>query len=73
MMVQVISSRNMCSKKRNGIDCTPLVEIDRGTARYIFEKLKWLKCNLPLILSIGMPYYQVGCIILCFDLVSVLK
>jgi hypothetical protein len=73
MMVQVISSRYMCSKKRNRTHCTPQVEIDRGTAWYTFEKLKWLKSSQPLILSIGMLYYQEGFIILCFGLVSMLN
>ena len=29
------------------------------------SRLKWLKCALYLILSIGMPYYQEGCNIDC--------
>ena len=45
----------------------------KGTTWDTKEKLKWLKCNLSLILSIGMPYYQEGCITMVFVLVSVLK
>jgi hypothetical protein len=49
------------------------IENDQGTTWYTFDKLKWLKCNLSLILSIDVLYYQKGCIILYFGLVSVLK
>jgi hypothetical protein len=57
----------------NQVGCTSQIENDEGTTWYTFEKLKWLKCNLSLVVSIGMPYYQEECIILCFGLVSVLK
>ena len=29
--------------------------------RWSDSRLKWIKCILDLILSIGMPYYQEGC------------
>jgi len=47
--------------------------IDQHTAYDEKEKLKTLKCNLSLILSLSMPYYQEGCITMVFGLISVLK
>ena len=47
--------------------------IDQHMAYDEKEKLKKLKCNLSLILSLGMPYYQEGCITMVIGLVSVLK
>ena len=72
--VQVTSSRKRCAQSKEAkIGCNPQFEFDRSTAWDTNEKLKELKCNLSLILSIGMLYYQKGCITMVFGLVSVLK
>ena len=66
--VQVTSSRKRCAQSKEAkIGCNPQFEFDTN------DKLKELKCNLSLILSIGMPYYQEGCITMVFDLISVLN
>ena len=59
--------------KETKMDATLRWTYWQSMAWFMLTKLKCMTLLLYLILSIGMPYYQEGCITRCFDYVSVLK
>jgi hypothetical protein len=51
----------ICSKEKFMQCWNPKFEKIKVWQRWSDSRLKWMKCVLNLILSIGMPYYQEGC------------